>query len=163
MFKKIFSLAILLSAIIFSTAAAAPNYRAPCPTYLDAEKNYILFADLKIHGAGLYVDRKSVKVIQEDEGGCLISIDEVQVPDANLGKTEITNRFNHIYSYVYDKNLVMRFIAEEDKWVRVNPDITNPEDDHFTYDARIAEMAYYLAYGKKFYGTFDEDFYNILK
>ena len=133
-----------------------------CPTYLDAEKNYILFADLGIHGAGLYVDRKSLNVIQEDDGGCIISIDEVQVPDANLGKTEIANRYTHHYSYVFDKKVVMRFIDEEDKWVKVNPDITDPENENFTYDATLAEIAYYLAYGKKFYGTFNENFYKIL-
>ena len=130
-----------------------------CPTYLDAEKNYILFADLGIHGAGLYIDRKSLNVIQEDDGGCIISIDEVQVPDANFGKTAIANRYTHHYSYVYGKNVVMRFVDEEDKWVKVNPDITDTEDENFTYDARIAEAAYYLAFGKKFYGIFEKDFY----
>lgn len=163
MWKKIFSLAILFSAMIFSTALAAPNYLAPCPTYLDADKNYILFADLKIHGAGLYVDRKSINVKQEDEGGCIIAVDEVQVPDANLGKKEIANRYTHIYSYVYDKKIVMRYVDEEDKWARVDPTITNVEDDNFTYDAILAEMTYYLTYGKKFYGTFDKNFYDILK
>ena len=137
--------------------------KAGSPTYLDKNKNYILFADLGIHGAGLYVDRKSVNVIQEDDGGCIISIDEVQVPDANFGKTEIANRYTHYYSYVYDKNVVLRFVVEEDKWVKVNPNITNPEDENFTYDARIAEAAYFLAFnGKKFYGTFEKDFYNNL-
>lgn len=159
MFKKIFSLTILLSAIIFSTSAAIPK----CPTYLDAEKNYILFADLGIHGAGLYIDKKSLNLIQEDWGGCIISIDEVQVPDAGEGKKEIVNRYTHHYSYNTEKRIVMRFVDEEDKWVRVNPSITNPEDDHFTYDATIAEMAYYLLKGEKFYGTFDEDFYSVLK
>ena len=133
-----------------------------CPVYLDADKNYILFADLGIHGAGLYVDRKSVTVIQEDDGGCIIAVDEVQVPDANLGKTEIANRYTHHYSYVFEKNVVMRFVDEEDKWVKVNPNITNPEDDNFTYDARIAEAAYCLAFGKKFYGIFEKDFYKNL-
>lgn len=134
-----------------------------CPTYLDADKNYILFADLGIQGAGLYVDRKSLNIIQEDVGGCIISIDEVQVPDANFGKTQIANRYVHHYSYVNDKNVVMRFLDEEDRWVKVNSDITNPEDENFTYDATLAEIAYYLAYGKKFYGTFNENFYNALK
>jgi len=137
--------------------------KAGSPIYLDKDKKYILFADLGIHGAGLYVDRKSVNIIQEDDGGCIISIDEVQVPDANLGKTKIANRYVHHYSYVYDKNVVMRFLDEEDKWVKVNPNITNPEDENFTYDARIAEAAYFLAFnGKKFYGTFDKDFYKNL-
>ncbi len=139
--------------------------KAGCPKYLDADKNYILYADLGIQGAGLYIDRKSINVIQEDDGGCIISVDEVQVPDANMGKTEIANRFNHTYSYVYGKNVVMRFDAEaekvrgRDRWVKVDPNITNPEDEKFTYDATIAEMTYYLVYGKKFFGTFDNDFY----
>ena len=160
MLKKIFSVLILLSAIIFASTTSAEI--AKCPTYLDAEKNYILFADLGGQGAGLYVDKKSVNVIQKDDGGCIISIDEVQVPDANLGKTKIVNRYTHHYSYVFDKKVVMRFIDEEDKWVKVNPKITNPEDENFTYDATIAEIAYYLATGKKFFGTFDKNFYKIL-
>ena len=160
MYRKIFLLTILLGAITFTaTAAVFPK----CPTYLDADKNYILFADLGGQGAGLYIDRKSVNVIQKDNGGCIISVDEVQVPDANLGKTKIVNRYTHYYSYVYEKNIVMRFIDDEDKWVKVNPNITNPEDENFTYDAKIAEMAYFLAFGKKFYGTFNEDFYDSLK
>ena len=136
--------------------------KAGSPTYLD-NKRYILFADLGIQGAGLYVDRKSVNIIQKDDGGCIMSIDEVQVPDANLGKTEIANRYVHHYSFVYGKNIVMRFLDKEDKWVKVNPNITNPEDPQFTYDAKIAEAAYFLAFGQKFYGTFDKDFYNNLK
>ena len=143
--------------------------KAGCPKYLDAEKNYILYADLGIQGAGLYIDRKSINVVQEDDGGCIISVDEVQVPDANMGKTEIANRFNHTYSYVYDKKVVMRFDAEaeiyrdRDRWVKINPNITNPEDENFTYDATVAEMTYYLVYGKKFFGTFDNAFYKGLK
>lgn len=170
MCRKIFFFLFSFAIILTSTAAAKfPNYGAPCPTYLDAEKNYILFADLGIHGAGLYVDRKSVNLKQEDEGGCIISIDEVQVPDANLGKTEISNRYNHIYSYNTEKKVVMRYVPEaenvkgQDRWGRVNPNITNPEDDNFTYDARIAEAAYFLAYGKPFYGTFEKEFYDSLK
>ena len=165
MLKK-FLLAVFSLTIFFTTTVFAEL--AKCPVYLDADTNYILFADLGGQGAGLYVDRKSVKVIQEDDGGCIISIDEVQVPDANMGKTKITNRFNHTYSYVYGKNVVMRFVPEAekikglDRWVKVDPTITNPEDDNFTYDARIAEMAYYLTYGKKFFGTFDDDFYKSL-
>lgn len=143
--------------------------KAGCPKYLDAGKNYILYADLGNQGAGLYIDRKSINVIQEDDGGCIISVDEVQVPDANMGKTKIDNRFNHTYSYVFGKNVVMRFDAEaekvrnRDRWVKVNPNITNPEDENFTYDATIAEMTYYLVYGKKFFGTFANDFYKGLK
>ena len=159
MLKKIFMLALLLNVTICATAVAGIG---KCPTYLDADKNYILFADLGAHGAGLYVDRKSVNVIQKDKGGCIISIDEVQVPDADLGKTKIANRYTHHYSYVFEKNVVMRFVDEDDKWVKVNPNITNPEDENFTYDAKIAEMAYYMATGKKFFGTFDKDFYEIL-
>ena len=124
-----------------------------CPQYLDAEKNYILFADLGIQGAGLYVDKKSLNVIQEDAGGCIISIDEVQVPDANFGKTEIANRYTHYYSYNTKKNVVMRFVGEGngDRWIKINPNITNPEDENFTNDARIANIAYYLATGKNFF------------
>ena len=157
--RNYFLITILLSVGICAAANAAI---CKCPTYLDADKNYILFADLGAQGAGLYVDRKSLHIIQEDVGGCIISIDEVQVPDANCGKTEIVNRFTHHYSYNTEKNVVMRFVDEEDKWVKVNPDITDPENENFTYDATLAEIAYYLAYGKKFYGTFNENFYKIL-
>ena len=160
MVRKIFSVLILFSLYFCATTSAEIG---KCPTYLDAQKNYILFADLGAHGAGLYVDKKSVNVIQQEEDGCIISIDEVQVPDAAEGKTQIVNRYTHHYSYVTDKKVVMRYVGEKGRrWAKINPAVTNPEDENFTYDARIAEIAYYLATGKKFYGTFDEDFYKIL-
>lgn len=132
--------------------------KAGAPTFID-NKNFILFADLGIHGAALYVDRKSVNLIQQDDGGCIISIDEVQIPDANFGSTQIANRFTHHYSFNTQKMLAMRFIPESDNWVKINPTITNPDDPNFTYDATIAEIAYYLTFGKKFFHTFDDNFY----
>lgn len=135
--------------------------KAGSPPFLDKDKNYILFADLGIHGAALYLDRNSIKIIQQDSSGCIISIDEVQVPDANFGNTQIANRFTHIYSYVYDKNVVMRFLVQEDKWFKIDPSITNPDDPNFSFDATIAEFAYFLSFGKKFYSTFNDDFYQI--
>ena len=132
--------------------------KAGAPTFID-NKNFILFADLGIHGAALYVDRKSVNLIQHDDGGCIISIDEVQIPDANFGSTTVSNRFTHHYSFNTLKNVALRFIPETDNWVKINPSITNPDDPNFTYDATIAEIAYYLTFGKKFFHTFDDNFY----
>lgn len=136
--------------------------KASSPTYLDDDKNFILFADLGIHGAALYVDKNSINLIQQDSTGCIISIDEVQVPDANFGNTQIANRFTHHYSFNTQKMVAMRFVDEEDKWLKINPSITNPEDPNFTYDATLAEIAYFLTFGKKFYSTFDDNFYSIL-
>lgn len=158
--RNVFIISILLS---FGICAAAHAAISKSPTYLDPDKNFILFADLGSQGVGLYVDRLSLNIIQNDVGGCLISIDEVQVPNANLGCTEIVNRFTHYYSYVYHKNVVMRFVVEEDKWVKVNPNITNPENENFTFDATLAEIAFFLAFDKKFYASFDENFYSILR
>ena len=159
MLKKIFSLTILLSAIIFSTTAAFPK----CPTYLDADKNYILYADLGAQGAGLYVDRHTISIAEELPDSYTILVDTVQVPDAAEGKTRIVNRYVHKYSFNLKKLTAFRYVNEENKWIKLDPTITNTEDENFTYDVRIAEMAYYLAYGKKFYGTFDKSFYNILR
>lgn len=135
---------------------------AGAPTFLD-NQNYILFADLGIHGAALYVDKSSLNLIQQDDGGCIISIDEVQIPDANFGNTQVANRFNHIYSFNTLNNVALRFVPESDNWVKINPSITNPDDPNFTYDAKIAEIAYFLSFGKKFFATFNQDFYNILR
>lgn len=157
MWTKIFSLTILLSAIIFSSAAAK------CPTYIDADKNYILFADLGAHGAGLYVDRHTCGIAGETENGCIILIDEVQVTDADKGKTQIVNRYVHRYSFDVKKKIAYRYVNETDDWIKLDPTITNTEDENFTYDAKIAEMAFYMMTGKKFFGTFDDDFYKILK
>ena len=160
MVKKIFSVLILLSAIIFASTTSAEI--AKCPTYLDADKNYILFADLGGHGAGLYVDRHTCQIAAEIENGCIIIIDEVQVPDAAEGKTQIVNRYVHKYSFDVKKKIARRYVNETDEWIKLDPTVTNPEDENFTYDARIAEMAFYIATGKKFFGTFDANFYKIL-
>lgn len=158
MLKKFLLALFSLTVILMSTAAA----QGKCPTYLDAAKNYILFADLGAQGAGLYIDKHTCGVAEESAKECVILIDEVQVPDAAEGKTRIVNRYVHRYKFDLQKKTAYRYVNEEDKWVKLDPTITNPEDDNFTYDVRIAEMAYYLTYGKKFFGTFDKDFYKSL-
>ncbi|MBQ7476964.1 MAG: hypothetical protein IJT06_06175 [Selenomonadaceae bacterium] len=164
MWKKIFSFAILSGAIIFFMSTISV---AKCPTYLDAEKNYILYADLGGHGAGLYVDRHTIGIAEELPTGYEILVDTVDVPNAAEGKTRIVNRYVHRYSFDIRNFAAFRYVNEENKWIKIDPKITNPEDENFTYDAKIAEMAFYVAVGAKFFGaldnvTFDENFYKVL-
>ena len=158
MAKKILSALILFGAIILATCTVSV---AKCPTYLDAEKNYILY------GAGLYIDRHTISIATELPTGYEILVDTVEVPNAAEGETRIVNRYVHRYSYDIRNFTALRYVNEENKWIQLNPKITNPEDENFTYDAKVAEMAFYIAVGAKFFGaldnvTFDEDFYKIL-
>lgn len=138
-----------------------------CPTYLDANKNYILYADLGAQGAGLYIDRHTISIAAELPTGYEILVGTVEVPNAAEGSTRIANRYVHRYSFNIRKFYALRYVDEENKWIKLNPKITNPEDENFTYDAKIAEMAFYVAVGAKFFGaldnvTFDENFYKVL-
>ncbi|MBR6013654.1 MAG: hypothetical protein IK062_07725 [Selenomonadaceae bacterium] len=162
MVKKIFSVSILLIGIIFGSVVSAE-----CPKYLDAEKNYILYADLGIHGAGLYLDRHTVGIAEEDNDKYIILVDTVDVPDADKGKTRISNRFSNRYSFDMKEMKAYRYENFDDKWIEIDWKITDKEDPKFTYDAKIAEAAFYLAVKAKFFGTldkviFNDDFYKSL-
>lgn len=161
MFKKIFSITFLLSALLFSPALAH------CPTYLDADRNYILYADLGAHGVGLYVDRHTCSIAQDSDSELIILIDEVQVPDAAGGHTRIANRFCHRFKFDLLHNKAYSYEPYNDSWSLLDPYISNPEDDEFTYDVSIAEIAFFLATHHKFFGAldisrFDDYFYSIL-
>lgn len=162
MVKKIFSMSILLAGIFFGSVVSAE-----CPKYLDAEKNYILYADLGVHGAGLYLDRHTVGIAEENPDKYIILVDSVQVPNADKGKNRISDRFSHRYSFDLKKMKAYRYEIFDDKWTEIDWKITDKEDPKFTYDAKIAEAAFYLAVKAKFFGTLDkviftDDFYKSL-
>ncbi len=161
MFIKIFSLTILFCSLLFSSAFAN------CPTFLDADRNYILYADLGSHGAGLYVDRHTCSIVDQSDSQIIILIDDVQVPDAANGSTRIANRFCHRFKFDLLKNKAFSYEPYYDSWAELDPYITNIEDDNFSYDVSIAEIAFFIATGQKFFGAldisrFDDNFYLIL-
>ncbi len=161
MFKKIFFLTFFFSTLLFSSASAA------CPTFLDADRNYILYADLGAHGAGLYVDRHTCGIAYQSDSELVILIDDVQVPNADTGSTRITNRFCHRFKFDLINYKAFSYEPYSNSWTQLDPYISNPEDDNFTYDVTIAEIAFFLATQQKFFGAvdssrFNDDFYSIL-
>ena len=152
---KIF-LPFLLSFFFCASVSAA------APTFLDSDKNYILYADLGAHACGLYVDRHTCGIAEQSPSYLIILIDDVQVPDAADGSTRITNRFSHKFKFDLIHHSAFAYEPFSDSWTRLDPYITNPEDDEFTFDVTIAEIAFFLATNQKFFASFDDDFYSIL-
>ena len=115
---------------------------------------------------GLYLDRHTCSVADDNPSNFIILVDDVQVPSAATGSTRISNRFCHRFRFNLVNHKAFSYEPFSDSWRELNPYVSNPEDDDFTFDVTIAEIAFFIATGNKFFGTdvsrFNDDFYIIL-
>ena len=117
---------------------------AQYPDYLKGNRNYILSGGHM--GQGWYLDRTTLKVLQNNPPHYLITVDVVEVANADRGNTEITCRNNCRYSYDETRNKM--FSYWQGTWHYVEPVGSMAQTGH----EFSGEMAFYLATGKKFYG-----------
>ena len=149
MAKKIFS-AILLLNLIFvgSFAMAAENPRA--------DKNFALFYQhqgydylLKKDSLDWY-EKNSLRVVFFK----FVVYDSRTPENTNWDKeTPMQFAYNVAEKKVY-------FIESDGSLDYLNPNGTTAEGSNY---APGAEMVYYLTFGEKFFGTYDDDFYNSLE
>ena len=117
---------------------------AEYPDYLKGDKNYILCGGHM--GRGWYVDKASLMVQQDNAPNYLIAVEVVEVDNADRGNTAIANKNKCRYSYDGAKNKMYSFW--EDEWHYIEPVGCMAQTGH----EFSGEMAFYLAFHKKFYG-----------
>ena len=153
--KKIIS--TLVGVMMMLLASVAFAY----PAHLNDDPNYIL-CDGHMGGA-YYVDRSSLVVEQYKPPVYIIAVNVVSVPDADKGKTKISNVKTYHFMYRYDQRNM--YIPMEDPnsdldWRYLKPNGTYAETG---VAMPAGEIAFYLAYNMRFYGEkgdFKDSFYD---
>ena len=148
MLKKIFSAILALSILLFSSVAMA-DY----PKYLNGDKNYVLVDG--IQGRAWYAVRNSLNVERYNPPNYIISINIVSVGNADRGNTEIAG--SNIHRFAYDWEYKKAYLVKNDGSLSMlNP---NAKGFRQTAMADIAELVFYLAYKKKFWGSCSDEMY----
>lgn len=124
--------------VILSTSVAMANY----PKYLNGDKNYILCDG--IQGVAIYAIRNSLKVERYNPPNYIISIDVTE-----------NGRMTHCFAYDWETKKAW-IIEDNGNWTLIDPNVTMHIIGKY---ADRAEMAFYLAYKKKFWGSCSENFY----
>ncbi len=117
---------------------------AEYPTYLKGNRSYILCGGHM--GVGWYLDKSSLVVKESNAPHYLIAVDVVEVANADRDQTRITHRNNLRYSYEWDQRKMYRFL--DGKWYYIPPVGSMAQTGH----EFSGEMAFYIAFNKKFYG-----------
>lgn len=142
--------------MLASTALASES---AYPDHLNGNPNYIL-CDGHM-GYGSYIDRSSLNVQQYKPPIYIIAVNIVTVPDADMGKTKISDVQTYYFLYKYDVREMYVPSREDsnDDWSLVKPRGSHAETG---VDLPAGEIAFYLAYHLPFYGEradFDNSFY----
>lgn len=148
MWKKIFSIALLLSVTICASALAAVKNPADDPNlvrfYAHQGLESYLFQDSLRTGK-----KDSLKVISFD----FIVYDSIQPRNTRWDRKENME-------FAYDESTrKVYFVDQQGNLDFLDPNGTIAEGSGY---AMGAEIVYYLATGNRFYGTFDEEFYDSL-
>lgn len=138
--KQIF---LLVSCCVFLFIGSSIA-RAEYPNYLQGNRNYLLCGGHM--GCGWYLDKTSLVVQQANHPNYLLTVDVVEVANADRGNTTITSRNNCRYSY--DEKQKKMYSFWDDKWHYVEPVGSMAQTGH----EFSGEMAFYIAFHKKFYG-----------
>ncbi|WP_296732301.1 hypothetical protein [Anaerovibrio sp.] len=126
------------------------------PLFLKQNPNHPL---LEGHmGAGYYLDKSSVKVLNNDSDTPVIEAEIFMVDDAYGGKT--TETYRNKMKFKYNTKSVKLYYERNGKWTYLNPNGPMAETRGVK---SLGEAAYFVSFGKKFYhGYMDEKFYKCL-
>ena len=131
------------------------------PTYLNGDSNYIL-CDANM-GYGKYINQNSLNIKKYAPPEYIILVEVVTVPDADIGKTRISERKTYAFRYNYDqRRMYVHDDNDEDDWILAYLD-PNIHTTGTRITRSIGEMAFYLAYKTPFYGKkagYEDSFYN---
>ena len=138
---------VLLVGLLFGVQPNAHAYYYP--DYWNGDRNFI-FVDGK-QGAALYMKKSSLNVEQYAPPIYVISVDLYHVDDPDRNNT----RYRSIDVRRFRYNFAKREMYTQDrsgKWNRLMSGVSSTTTS-------AGEMAFYIAYGKKFYGDYPDDFY----
>ena len=154
--RKLCLMFTMLIVLSFASIASA-SYNDIYDDHLGGDRNYILVDGHM--GVAWYLDRSSLVVQKYAPPQYIIAVNIVTVPNADKGYTDIssvqTKRF--FYNWKLRQMYVDRGV---DNWIYV------PRDGSFAevgITGPTGEMAFYLAYGMKFYGNRNSDFYRMAR
>ena len=156
MFRKVFALFAGLAVLCIAVVANA-NY----PTYLNGDRNLIL-CDGHM-GVAWYVDRNSLVVQKYDPPQYIIAVNVVTASSAyndendfyNGGRGKITKVATMRFFYNWDLREMYIDTTGKDGWRYLNPNGSWAETG---VSMPAGEIAFYLAYKMRFYGS--KSFYN---
>ena len=148
MVKKIFSAILIFGLMLTSNVAAAENPRT--------NKNFLLF--YQHQGYEYFLKKDSLNWYNRDYLR-VISFNYIAYDSINPARTDWNKIEKMELAYDVDERKVY-FIGKNGELYFLNPKGTVAEGSGY---APCAEEIYYLVFGEKFYGTYDEDFYNSLE
>ncbi len=144
---------VAMFVMVFVMAIASETFALGVyPDYLGGDKNYVI---CNAHmGTGYYADLSSLAVMQYNPPNYALAINVVVVPDADIGKTSISDVRKYRFAYRYDVRKMYLIIdkgrlADEDELRLLNPNGNYAESG---VSVPAGEIAFYKAYGIPFYG-----------
>lgn len=165
MAKNFFLMALTILFISAFEHQTFANY----PTYLNGDRNFIL-CDGKM-GTAWYVDRSSLNVHRYNPPNYIIAVNVVSASSAIGSEEDFYTRGGRgkidsvkTYRFYYNSNDIKMYVENKpNDWVYLNPD-GSWADTGIRMPA--GEIAFALAYNKKFYGnltrrSYDGKIYNI--
>lgn len=125
------------------------------PDHLGGDSNYIL-CDGHM-GSAWYVDRSSLTVQKYAPPQYIIAVNVIDVPRADLGNTEIG--YVRTFRFFYNSDLGQMYVDSNlnDNWRYLSPRGSWAETGIVM---PAGEIAFALAYGMKFYGIYNDSFYD---
>ena len=146
--KKFLWSFVLLFATIFTSTA-----HAEYPDYLNGDRDYII-VDGQM-GTGFYMKKSSLNVEQYAPPNYIIAADVYMVNNADRGNTSYSSVKTWRVRYDWN-NRAMYVRTNDGGWRYLDP---NADHAHTFVALPMGEMAFYILYGKKFYGTYSDGFY----
>ncbi|MBQ6005008.1 MAG: hypothetical protein IJL14_02025 [Selenomonadaceae bacterium] len=146
--KKFFALFILTLIMAFQPAA-----HADYPQYLNGDPDYIL-TDGQM-GTGFYMKKSSLNVEQYSPPLYIISVSVYFVNNADRGNTTYNKVQTLRFRYDWDRR-AMHVQSNDGGWRYLDP---NGSRSQTMLSLPTGELAFYVAYRKKFYGNFSDSFY----
>lgn len=153
--KLLFSLLAVCLCLFCSAFTANASF----PTHLNGDPNFIFLTAIPQSGTAFYADRSSLEVEKYEPPQYIVAINVCTVPKADRGYTDIAKVTTH--RYFYNWNLREMYIDRDGNsdWQYIAP---NSPRSQSMVSKPCGEMAFYLAYGMKFYGSsagYRGDFY----
>lgn len=138
--KLLLGFIMLLNFLVLGIASA--DY----PDYLNGDRNCPIVGGHM--GYGMYLVKNSIKIVSNNSDMCVLTFDTIGVPNADRGNVYNYNRTK--VAYEYDKKLVKMYAGTGDKKRYIKPIGSSAETGHFF----PGELAYYYAFGEKFYAAY---------
>ena len=157
--KLLFSLFAVCMCLFCGTFTANASF----PTHLNGDSNFILLATQPQSGTAWYADRSSLVVQKYEPPQYIIAINVCMVPNADKGNTSISNVVTNRFFYNWKMKKMFTDRNGDSNWRYIAPDSPRAVS---MVSKPAGEMAFYLAYGMKFYGAsagYHSDFYKRAK